>query len=56
MTINDYDIIIEQTAKDLRIKAKGMVQSGWMPLGDITAVHNPKTGVTEYMLQMIKIV
>ena len=51
----DYQIIIEQSAHSLKTTAENMVKQGWIPLGDITAVADPKHCYVEFMLQMVKI-
>lgn len=52
----DYHLFAEQTIKDLRAKVEPLVKSGdWVPIGDVTAIHNPKQNVTEYILQVGKL-
>lgn len=55
MIYSDYQIVIEQTSADLKKTCEALVNCGWIPVGDITAVHNPHHGMTEFLLQMGKI-
>jgi len=55
MIFSDYQIIIEQTSKGLKTTVEALVKQDWIPIGDITAVHNPGSGLTEFLLQMGRI-